>query len=268
MPNNLLVPLDGSPLADEAVAHAAEIARRVDGSLHLVRVHTPLSSFVPASDSSVLIPDPVLDERLRVGAEQWLERRASAVAELNNIPVTWELRMGIPEAEIAIASSERRSRLIVCTTRGSGSAAGALLGSVADSIIRFAKCPVLAMSRRAAARDVTLHRMLVLLDGSEASSTIQPHAEWLARAFAAGVEYLRLMPAPPHPADAIRRHIAATNPDVIALATHGRGLSRIFLGGVADELVRTGDRPILVFRPHESSWTKVASASSILLSAG
>src|ERR1039457_5666928 len=96
----LLVPLDGATLADEAVAHAAEIARRIDGSLHLVRVHTPLNMFVVPTDAAVSIPDPIVDERIRADAEEWLSRRARAVSNLNDVPVTWELRVGMPEAEI------------------------------------------------------------------------------------------------------------------------------------------------------------------------
>ena len=183
-------------------------------------------------------------------------RRARAVSALNDVPVTWELRVGMPEAEIVLASSERHSRLVVLTTRGAGGAASSWLGSVADSVIRHAKCPVLAMSPEAVQCDVCLQHVLVLLDGSEASSAIVPHAVWLANAFGAEVDYLRLIPAPENPPAAIREYIARTKPDAIAMATHGRGITRLFLGGIADELVRTGKRPVLVYRPHDVSWTK------------
>jgi nucleotide-binding universal stress UspA family protein len=261
MSAELLVPLDGSTLADEAVAHAAEIARRVDGALRLVRVHTPLNMFVVPTDAAVSIPDPIVDEQIRAEAEEWLSRRARAVSSLNDVPVSWELRVGMPEAEIVLAASERHARLVVLTTRGAGGAASSWLGSVADSVIRHAKCPVLAMSPEAVKCDVRLRRVLVLLDGSEASSTIVPHAVWLANAFGAEIDYLRLIPPPENPAAAIREHITRTNPDAIALATHGRGFTRLFLGGVADEIVRTGNRPTLVFRPHDISWTKDENAA-------
>jgi nucleotide-binding universal stress UspA family protein len=258
MPSELIVPLDGSSLADEAIAHAAEIARRTDGTLHLVRVHAPLTMTVFPSDAGVSIPDPVVDERIRSDAEEWLSRRALSVSKLNDVPVTSELRIGVPEAEIVLAASERHSRLIVCTTRGSGGAASSWLGSVADSVIRHAKCPVLAMSPDAVKRDVSLRSVLVLLDGSEASGAIIPHAAWLSHAFGAEIDYLRLTPAPENPSAAIHEYIQRTQPDAVALATHGRGLSRIFLGGIADDLVRTCGRPVLVFRPLEVPWTRVA----------
>jgi len=260
MSAELLVPLDGSSLADEAVAHAAEIARRVQGSLHLLRIHTPLNMLVVPSDAAISIPDPVVDEQIRAAADEWLSRRAVAVSKLNDVPVTAELRLGAPDTEIVLAASERRSRMVVCTTRGAGGAASSWLGSVADSVIRHAKCPVLAMSPAAVKRDVVVRSVLVLLDGSEASGAILPHAAWLAHAFGARIDYLRLTPPPENPAAAIRGHVVTTDPDVVALATHGRGVTRLFAGGVADELVRTGDRPVLAFRPLDASWTKQAEA--------
>ena len=57
----------------------------------------------------------------------------------------------------------------------------------------------------------------------------------------------------------MREYIARTQPDVVSLATHGRGFSRLLLGGVADELIRTGDRAVLAFRPHDAPWTRSAA---------
>jgi len=262
MTTEMLVPLDGSSLADMAVAHAAEIARRVDGSLHLVRVHAPLNTLVMPSDAPMLIPDPVLDDCIRSDAEEWLAQRARAVSTLNDIPVTYQLRVGIPEAEIVLAATERRSRLIVCTTRGAGGAATRWFGSVADGITRHAPCPVLAMSPEAAEQSVRLRSILALLDGSEASGAIIPHAAWLAHAFGVELDYLRLPPMPQHPAKAILDYIARTKPDAVALSTHGRGLSRVFLGGVADEVVRRSERPTLVFTPHNLPWTRIPEGKS------
>lgn len=256
MAAEILVPLDGSSLADRAVAHAAEIARRVDGSIHLVRVHTPLSMLVAPSDSVVSIPDPVLDEQIRSDAEAWLVRRAREVASQSCVPVTCELRVGLAESEIVLASAARKSRLIVCTTRGVGSAATRWIGSVADSVIRHAWCPVLAMAPEGAQRDARLREILVLLDGSEASRAIIPHAEWLAHALGATLDYLQFAPPPGDPAKAILAYAARTQPGMVALSTHGRGFLRLFLGGVADEVVRKCGCPALVFRPQGLAWTK------------
>ena len=52
------------------------------------------------------------------------------------------------------------------------------------------------------------------------------------------------------PGPAILKTAEESNQDLIALATHGRGgLSRFFLGSVADKVIRGTDNPVLVYRP-------------------
>ena len=300
MDTRLLVPLDGSPLADAAVPLAVEIARRLKGGLHLVRVHTPFVMFSPGADTMAPIPDPSLDERARSMSEQWLTRRAGELSNTAGIPVTSELRIGTPVEEIVGSATDHRVQAIVCSTHGLGGWALRWLGSVADGVIRHAPCPVLAMSEAAVARSAVVKSVLVLHDGSAVSDEIIPHAAWLARAFGAQIELLRVV-APPwvgdsltaitsgtedpfgvdayaeaskialdavaaplrtegltvratvvvhlSPSRAILEHIDRSNPDAIALATYGRGLSRLLLGSVADKVLRVAGRPTLFFRP-------------------
>ncbi|MFI5243969.1 MAG: universal stress protein, partial [Gemmatimonadales bacterium] len=280
----LLVPLDGSALAEAAVPHAVEIARRIKGSLHLVRVHTPVATIASPPEAAIFIPDPSWDAQVREDTRTWLAERAQALRKSMDIPVTFELRVGSPVDEIAEAAAARHSRAIVCSTHGLGGWAPHWIGSVADGLIRHAPCPVLAMSEAAVAREEEVKKILVLLDGSDVSEAIVPQAAWLARAFDAEIELLRVV-APPwvgdsltaltageedpfgvdafaeaakqtlgqiatalrrkgftvtstvvvhlSPARAILEHVERTNPDVLALATYGRGVSRLFLGSVA-----------------------------------
>jgi nucleotide-binding universal stress UspA family protein len=298
----LLVPLDGSALADAAIRHAVEIARRINGSLHLVRVHLPVATIASPPEAAILIPDPSWDTQVREDVRTWLAQRAQALRKSMDIPVTFELRVGAPVDEIADTAVERRSRAIVCSTHGLGGWAPQWLGSVADGLIRRARCPVLAMSEAAVAREEDVKRILVLLDGSDVSEAIVPQAGWLAQAFHAEIELLRVV-APPwvgdsltaltageedpfgvdefaeaakqtlgqiatalqrkgfvvtstvvvhlSPARAILEHVKRTDPDVLALATYGRGVSRLFLGSVADKVLRAGGRPTLLFRPRQ-----------------
>ncbi len=301
MNTELLVPLDGSALADAAIPFAVSMARRLRGGLHLVRVHTPFVAFSTGADALAPIPDSALDERARQDARTWLIRRADSLRTSVDLPVTAELRVGSPVEEIVTAASDRRVQAIVCSTHGLGGWALRWLGSVADGVIRHAPgCPVLALSEAAVARPVDVRQVLTLHDGSGISDEILPHAAWLARAFGAQIELLRVV-SPPwigdsltaltsgaedpfgvdafaesakaaldkvaarmrlegltvtstiemhmSPSRAILEHIDHTNPDVVALATYGRGLSRLFLGSVADKLLRAGGRPMLFFRP-------------------
>lgn len=51
------------------------------------------------------------------------------------------------------------------------------------------------------------------------------------------------------PVKALLDHVNETDPDVLALATQGRGVSRLIVGSVADKLIRGAKRPVLVIRP-------------------
>ncbi len=53
-------------------------------------------------------------------------------------------------------------------------------------------------------------------------------------------------------AELLAEHAAKTNADLVVMTTHGRGpLSRLWLGSVADEMVRRATTPVLLVRPHE-----------------
>ena len=52
-----------------------------------------------------------------------------------------------------------------------------------------------------------------------------------------------------NPARALIEHIEQTGADLVAMATHGRGMSRLFVGSVVDKVLRAGGRPSLIMRP-------------------
>jgi nucleotide-binding universal stress UspA family protein len=293
----LLVPLDGSPLAEAAVPLAVEIARRQDLGIILTRVHSSVSVLPYPPEMPIYMPLPGLDDIVREQSEAWLKKRASELARSSGLRVFPVFRIGDPASEIVSVAARRRVRAIVCSTHGVGGLAPHWIGSVADAVVRHAPCPVFALPPNAFERSDTIYRVLVLLDTSEASDTILPQAEWLARSFDADLELLTVV-APPFLTDAFQRtdedrfgvdsyaeavkarldaivddfrargvratavveigaspvrtilaHIARGNPDAIALATSGRGLSRLILGSVADKVLRTSGRPTLMLHP-------------------
>ena len=300
MLTELLVPVDGSALADAAVPRAIEIAQGLHGTLHLVRVHVPAPVLVAPPEAGIVLPDPTWDAQFREEQRAWLAGRAREISARAGLRVTWELRVGNAVDEIVEVAAERHVRAIVCGTHGAGGWAPHWLGSVADGLVRRAPCPVLAMSEAAAARPADVRKILVLLDGSDESGTILSHATWLARSTGAELELMRVV-APlwsdatspafsasredplgvdafaesaklaldtlaaelrhqgfkvrsivqiaQNPARTILDHIKESDPDVVAMATHGRGMSRLFLGSVADKILRASGRPTLLYRP-------------------
>ncbi|MDA1080147.1 MAG: universal stress protein [Gemmatimonadetes bacterium] len=160
MTRPIVVPLDGSDLANEALARAAVLARLLGASIHLVRVHVPVLAY-SAAESPVAFPDPAWDTQIRDGAHKWLMKKAADTSADTKLTVTFEVRVGMPADEVVAAAGQRNAHAIVCTTHGHGGWAAQWLGSVADAIIRHSPCPVLAMSEQAISEPINLRHIMV-----------------------------------------------------------------------------------------------------------
>ena len=88
-------------------------------------------------------------------ARKWVEARLAIWAEpaqQAGLRVRVSTRTGVPHAEIAAAAADDRVDLVVIGTHGRGGLERALIGSVADRVIRTAPCPVLSV-RPGSSRD-------------------------------------------------------------------------------------------------------------------
>lgn len=303
MLRTILVPLDGSALAERAIPMACELARRTGGAVHLVRAHVPIA-VIGATAEGALFSQEMLaaDKAIRKRATEYVTALATKVAGEWGIRVTPISKDGSPAGLVTDLADRILADLIVMTTHGAGGFAPDWLGSVADAVIRHARRPVLTLPANDAhpAKPFAPKKILVTLDGSERSAAILPIVRDLAVAMGSAVELVRVV-APYIPGDVVT-HLAADrpdpfgvdaetlaaktsldeiagqlrssgltvtttvrvdlsptrsllnevkdiNPDCIAIATQGRGLSRVFLGSVADKLIRSSGRPVLVLRP-------------------
>ncbi len=302
MLRTILVPLDGSALAERALPIAMDIARRAGGAVHLVRAHVPLA-IVGATAEGVFTQDMLAaDEALRARAATYLDERAHALAKEWGVAVATHVEDGTPGASITDVADEVNAHLIVMTTHGAGGFAPGWLGSVCDAVIRHTHRPVLALPENDehAGEAFVPKRIALALDGSARADGIIPAARDLALLFGADVDVVRMVaPFIPNdvasvlttdrpdpygvdaeaaaakdaidavvkglaeaglkahatvrvelsPVKAILAHVHETNADVLALATQGRGMSRLVVGSVADKLIRGAKRPVLVLRP-------------------
>jgi nucleotide-binding universal stress UspA family protein len=133
---NLLVPLDGSELAEHALPVAVEVARRSAAGLELAHVRcAPIATGEGTNATQAAEP--------AAGNEQeYLE--AVRANTSNGVAVTVALLDGPAIAPALCAEVTRRGvDLIVMTTHGRGGLARAWLGSVADRMVREAEVPVL-----------------------------------------------------------------------------------------------------------------------------
>lgn len=146
----ILVPLDGSELAEQILPHAIALARLADGELVLVRVVTPyvVTDFV-TERPGVLPPTVFTEPRVRL-AEEELGRVAERLSIEEGITVSTRVVEHTQPAAGILEEAERTGAdLIAAATHGRGGIARLVLGSVADKLIRAARVPVLVVRPQA-----------------------------------------------------------------------------------------------------------------------
>ena len=184
MLRHILIPLDGSELAERAIPVAAEIAKATDGSaISLVRiVRAPAEFETSATDTAVWAPAADEDEKRE--ANNYLHEVAQR-PELAGVAVTERIYAGPPSATLLMAAKSLGVDLIVMTSRGRSGITRWLLGSVAEGVSRESPAPTLIVRADKAGEEITLGgAALVPVDGSPLAETAIEPAAHLAAALA------------------------------------------------------------------------------------
>jgi universal stress protein A len=129
--DRILVPTDFSPCSLHALRYAEELTRRFGAELTLLHVGDPLS----ASD---------LPGAGELSGRREIDRALDLLRE-RDYRVRGVLRRGNPSHEIVQAAAAERADLIVMGTHGRTGLKHALMGSVAEGVVRNAPCPVLTV---------------------------------------------------------------------------------------------------------------------------
>jgi nucleotide-binding universal stress UspA family protein len=137
----ILVPTDFSVDADAAFRYARELAEVFHAELHLFHVvDDPLAAGMWSAD--VYTAEIA---GLRVNLMQDAEKRVKDAVPPNTKRVSTEVRIGLPFKQIVEAARDWRADLIVMGTHGRTGLAHAVMGSVAERVLRQAPCPVLTL---------------------------------------------------------------------------------------------------------------------------
>jgi len=133
----ILVPLDGSSFAEEALPHARELAECGGGEIVLVRVDEPYEP-----PPGIFVPATAIPEVVRLSAGEYLEQLVSRL-RLAGIKVESAVLDGKVADAILKYAGEEGVDLIVMSTHGRTGISRLLMGSVAEQIVHGAPCPVL-----------------------------------------------------------------------------------------------------------------------------
>ena len=133
-PTRILLATDGSPDARHAAQTAVELAERTGSELHVVHVGEYLPTYFAQTEE-----EPA---ELRDAARRLLEEEAGRLGSTGGAVTDTHLRLGRPAEEIVDLSEELNVGVIVVGSRGQSALRRALMGSVSDSVVRHAPCPV------------------------------------------------------------------------------------------------------------------------------
>lgn len=283
MQKRILVPLDGSALADRIVTQVRRLLLGGDQEVVLLSV--------VAAD-----PDRTVVDRRRQDARDHLAGLRDGLVDQGAL-ASVEVLVGDPAEQIVAYAQGIGAELIVMATHGRTGLSRFVRGSVAESVVRASTVPVLvanprAVDTRGPEGELRLGKLLVPLDGSETAAQILPLVEAVARRYDSEVLLLRVDWRPPVVSDApyattvlrsadeitallepvraglaaqgVRaRSLAGYGPealaildaadreqvDLVVMSTHGRrGPSRWLFGSVAEQVLRHCTRPLLVRR--------------------
>lgn len=187
----IVIATDFSPCSDAAMRLGVALARRQQAALVLVYAVEPRAADVP------LVPIGVTgwERDLAMAAEVRLAHDASEIRQ-KGLAVERRILVGAAESAILEVATEQRADLIVMGTHGRKRNARLFLGSVAESVVRSANCPVLVV--RGGGTDIERweggapFRLAVGTDGSAASRAAVAWVGAFARSQPCALSIVRL----------------------------------------------------------------------------
>ena len=265
--DRILVPLDGSGLAEHALPVAELLARTTSGKIDLLSVTSPRGA-----------KDQVTDQAPSATIESYLERMSWSMRK-GGITTDTSIRSGNVPQEIGQGAIALNSDVIVMATHDRSRVDRLLGRNIATAVVRQTELPVLVIRPTAAwtSRTTAFKRLLVCLDGSEGSEEVLPWARLLGRHFGSSIILLSVpegeseVPRLEHylssvaqalsdigfnvetrvtgsnPVGTITSVAAADNCDLIVMATRGRGAPRdidVEVGSVTDRVIHSAHCPV------------------------
>lgn len=286
MIETILVPLDGSELAEQVLPYAKMLASKTEAELVLLSAVVPVQTWLGASSTRA----------------RWKEEAAKATSYLESVrqqisaagKVRTKVMWGTAADCIRDTADTEGADLIAMTTHGRSGLPRLVMGSVAGEVLHTARQPVLLVraGQGQPPSEVNIKRILVPVDGSPLSASVLPFIESLAQRLDADLILERVVTPPVvrrglpvgldliedaaagvyldklgetikrrgikvqeevsvgYPAQAILDAADRYSADLVAMSSHSRSaVGRWLMGSTADAVVRQAHRPCLVVRP-------------------
>jgi len=183
-PTKILLATDGSREAEVAARTAADLAQKTHSELHVVHAFgiAPVGPpvYPEATDLQSEEYEAETEEGQRISEQRAREVLQEEVEKVRSTVAGEHLVEGRVAPEIVGLAEEIGAGLIVMGSRGRGGIRRALMGSVSESVVRHAHCPVLVVRDGERQRDYLPGTILLAVDGSEEASAATRTAVELA----------------------------------------------------------------------------------------
>ncbi|WP_058827109.1 universal stress protein [Haloferax sp. Q22] len=137
MYDEILLPVDGSPAAEQAIPHVFDLAERYDATVHVLFVVNTTRDNAGIIGGTVL---ETLEQEGRRVVDEVVER-----GESRGIKTVGAVRRGAPHETILDYAAEHGAEVIAMATHGRTGVERVLLGSVTERVVRTASVPVLTV---------------------------------------------------------------------------------------------------------------------------
>lgn len=187
--SRILVPLDGSELAEQVLPYVSSLAKASQAEVSLVTAMIPVRP----------LPESFMEQasvNLHQLTTEYLAARADTLRE-EGLIVTWSVAEGYPSEVIVAAALEQRDTIIAMSTHGRSGLTRWTLGSVTDRVLHSTTAPLLVIRSRDEDQpgEVTLRNVIVPLDGSKVGEQALAPATALAKALGLDITVLRTTPS-------------------------------------------------------------------------
>jgi len=187
----ILVPLDGSELAEGALPYAVALAKALGERVTLLTVWEGTESELGANFPSMAME---IEAKARAYFGSYL--RGIEARLIDSVPVQALVREGSATEEITRTADEIGARALVVATHGRSGIGRWLYGSTASHLLRHSTVPVLAVGPHALDHpqaDVSFTHIMTPLDGAPLSEAALPDATVLASKLGARLSLVRIV---------------------------------------------------------------------------
>jgi nucleotide-binding universal stress UspA family protein len=187
MYGKILVPLDGSALAEQVLPYVRPLAKALVAGIELLRT-------IPPAGLELADPNSTNSQ------DQALDYLRSISASLNDlgVSISCTVHQGDPAPWITSEAEKEPGTLIAMSTHGRSGVARWLLGSVTDKVLHATTTPLLIVRSTEPPNpmsEVQLKTVIVPLDGSVLAEQVLPHVATLAKALDLEVKLVRVHPS-------------------------------------------------------------------------